>query len=79
MMVIVLAVMSFTAVYLGFNLKLRVLAGHVVKAARRVFGIPDFRLYAIADGIKHILFNRSRGLGLAPRGLPPPAFQRSLF
>jgi len=66
-------------VYLGIKLKLRVLAGHIVKAARRVFGIPDFRLYAIADGIKHLLFNRSRGLGLAPRALSPPLLQRSLF
>jgi hypothetical protein len=79
MMVIILAVMYFTAVYLGIKLKLRVLAGHIVKAARRVFGIPDFRLYAIADGIKHLLFNRSRGLGLAPRALSPPLLQRSLF
>lgn len=65
MMAIVMAVVYFTAVYLGIKLKLRVLARHVVRAARRVFGVPDFRLYAIADGIKHLLFNRSRGLTLS--------------
>ena len=75
----VMAVAYFTSVYLGLKLKLRVLARHVFKAARRVFGIPDFRLYALADGIKHFLFNRSKGLRIA---LPPPKprfVQRLLF
>jgi hypothetical protein len=39
-------------VYLNLRTKLRVLTGHVLQAARRVFGIPDFRFYALADGIK---------------------------
>lgn len=79
LMVLLTAVLSFTAVTLGIRMKLRVLSRHLVRAARRVFGIPDFRLYAIADGIKHVLFNRSAGLGLRPR---PPASslpQRFLF
>jgi len=79
MMAIVMAVIYFTAVYLGIRLRLRVLARHVMKAARRVFGIPDFRLYALADGIKHVLFNRSKGLGAYPRPPEPPFFQRPLF
>jgi hypothetical protein len=79
MMVIVLAVIYFTAVYLGIKLKLRVLAGHLVKAARRVFGIPDFRLYALADGIKHVLFNRSKGLGTYLGQSEQSFFQRPLF
>lgn len=56
--------LSLTAMpmYLGVRLRLRVLARHVIRAARRVFGIPDFRLYALADGIKHCLFGRSQGL-----------------
>ena len=41
MLAILMAVVYFTAVYLG-KLKLRVLARHLVKAACRVFGIPDF-------------------------------------
>lgn len=79
MMALVMAVAYFTSVYLGLKLKLRVLARHVFKAAQRVFGIPDFRLYALADGIKHFLFNRSKGLRIA---LPPPKprfVQRLLF
>ncbi len=66
-------------VFLGNKLKLMVLAKHLVRAARRVFGVPDFRLYALADGIKQVLFNRSRGPGTSPRLPAPPFFQRLLF
>jgi hypothetical protein len=79
MMAILMAVVYFTAAYLGIKLKLRVLARHLVKAARRVFGIPDFRLYALADGIKHVLFNRARGLGPYPRPPDVLPYQHHLF
>jgi len=79
LMVLLTAVLYFTAVYLGIKMKLRVLSKHLVRAARRVFGIPDFRLYAIADGIKHVLFNRPTGLGLWPRPPAPSPPQRLLF
>ena len=49
-------------VYLGIKTKLRVLARHVLKAARRLFGIPDFRFYALADGIRELLFSHQKGL-----------------
>jgi hypothetical protein len=79
MMAILMAVVYFTAVYLGIKLKLRVLARHIVRAARRVFGIPDFRLYALADGIKQLLFNRERGLSAYLDPPEPLSFQRQLF
>jgi hypothetical protein len=79
MMVLLMAVLYFTAIYLGIKMKLRVLSKHLVRAARRVFGIPDFRLYALADGIKQVLFNRTRGPGTSPRQAPPSVFQRLLF
>jgi hypothetical protein len=79
MMAILMAVLFFTAAYLGIKIKLRVLSKHLVRAARRVFGIPDFRLYALADGIKQVLFNRSRGPGTSPRPPDPSFFQRLLF
>ena len=60
-------------------MKLRVLASHVLRASKRVFGIPDFRLYALADGIKQFLFSRSRGIGPWPRQPPPTFTQRLLF
>jgi len=79
MMVMIMAVISFTAVYLRLKLKLRVLARYVVKAARRVFGIADFRHYALADGIKHFLFNRTKGPRLSPPPPKPRFVQRLLF
>jgi hypothetical protein len=42
--------------------QLRVLTGHVLQAAHRVFGIPDFHFYALADGIKTYLFGQKKGL-----------------
>jgi hypothetical protein len=62
MMAFVLAAAYFTMVYLSLRTKLRVLSGHVLAAARRVFGIPDFRFYALADGIRAYLFSQKRGL-----------------
>jgi hypothetical protein len=47
--------MFFTAVVLGTKMKLSILASHVLKAAKRLFGIPDFRYYALSDGIREIL------------------------
>jgi hypothetical protein len=79
MMVILMAVIYFASAYLGTRLKLRVLSKHLVRAARRVFGVPDFRFYALADGIKQVLFNRLRGPGTSPRPSSPTFFQRLLF
>ena len=44
--------------------KLEILAGHALRAAKRIFGIPNFRYYALADGIKDILSRSRRGLDL---------------
>ena len=52
---LVLAASYFAAVYLGVRAKLEILVTHVLKAAKRIFGIPDFRYYAIADGIRELL------------------------
>jgi len=60
--VLVTAAAYFAAVYLGLRMKLRVLAGHVLRASKRVFGIPDFRLYALADGIRQFLYSQTQGL-----------------
>ncbi|MCA1961653.1 MAG: hypothetical protein LDL33_12760 [Desulfomonile sp.] len=73
---LVLAAAFFTAVGIGYKPKLQILALHALKAAQRIFGIPDFRYYALADGIRAIL-SRS-GQGILPKkrqegGLGPPA------
>jgi len=79
MMALVLAVTYFTMVYLGIKTKLRVLARHVLRAARRLFGIPDFRFYAIADGIRELLFGRQKGLEGFSQMLKTENLQMSLF
>jgi len=78
MLVLVTAAMFFAAVVLGAGMKLRVLASHVLKAAKRIFGIPDFRYYAIADGIKAILTRFPHHSWSTPRGHPLDA-QLPLF
>jgi hypothetical protein len=79
MMALVLAVAYFAMVYLGIKTKLRVLARHVMKAARRLFGIPDFRFYALADGIRELLFGRQKGLEGFTQMLKTENLQMSLF
>jgi hypothetical protein len=39
----------------------RILVQHILQAAKRIYGVPEFRSYALADGIKQILFGRSGG------------------
>jgi len=53
-MPLVYAVAYFAAVLLDTASKLRVMAGYVLKAAKRVFGIPEFHYYCIADGLTSI-------------------------
>jgi len=60
MMALLLAVFYFLAVFLDTNQKLKIMTGHLLKQAKRVFGIPDFKYYALGDGIS-ALFRRSPG------------------
>ena len=60
MMAILLSVFYFVAVILDQTQKLTIMAGHVLKCAKRVFGIPDFKYYAIGDGLLNI-FSRFPG------------------
>lgn len=78
MVTLVSAAMFFAAQVLGAKVKLRILAAHVLKASKRLFGIPDFRYYAIADGIKEILTRSPARLTTYPRP-DPPHLQTALF
>ncbi|MDI6816311.1 MAG: hypothetical protein QME41_03835, partial [Actinomycetota bacterium] len=60
LMPLVLAATYFATVVLDTQAKLKVMAGYVLKAAKRLFGIPDFHYYAIADGLTSI-FQRCPG------------------
>ena len=59
---LVLAASYFAAVYLGSSAKLQILALHLLQGAKRLFGIPDFRYYALADGIKEVLSRTAKGI-----------------
>jgi hypothetical protein len=73
---LVLAASFFASVYLGTRAKLEILAFHVLQAAKRIFGIPDFRYYALADGIKEVLSRTAKGI-LGPK--PTPHSDNSQF
>ncbi len=77
LMPLVLAVIYFSAMVLDGKEKLKILAGHVLSVSKRVFGIPDFKYYALSDGLKK-LFERHPG---RPHRLRrgPPAPQLLLF
>jgi type IV secretory pathway VirB3-like protein len=61
MMALVLAVSCFTMAYLGQRLKLKAISKLLLEASRRIFRIPDFRFYALADGIKALLQRSDKG------------------
>lgn len=58
MMGIVLLAMFFSMCHLGLRTKLSVLCHHSLESAKRLFGIAQFRYYALADGIREILSGR---------------------
>jgi hypothetical protein len=66
MMALVLAAVYFSSVWLGNSLRLAVLSSHVIKAAKRFYGVTEFCYYALADGIA-VLLSR-----IAPSRIPYP-------
>ena len=75
MAALVMVVAYFACVYLGKSVRLQILLQHIQQAAKRIYGIPEFRFYALADGIKQILFGRTAKLGLSP----PPSESNTLL
>ena len=62
MMALVQAVFHFVSVELGKKLKLNILLKKIFEKAKRFFEIPDFKQYAIADGIYKVLFASRTGI-----------------
>lgn len=54
--VLVLAVSYFAAVYIGQSIKLKMLVERIFLVSKRFFGVPSFFNYAIADGIFNLLY-----------------------
>jgi hypothetical protein len=71
MMALLLIAFHFLAVVLDTGQKLKILAGHILRSAKRVFGIPDFKYYALGDGLSAI-FKRSPGKIVGNFAIPPP-------
>ena len=61
-MVLVQAVFYFVSAELGKKLKLNILLKKVFEKAKRFFEIPEFKQYAIPDGIYKILFASRTGI-----------------
>lgn len=75
LVLLVTAAAYFAATFLGQKLKLKILCEKLLIISQRFFGIPPFRFYALADGIKKIL---SRCTPSAPAE-PPPNLQLALL
>jgi len=70
LMPLVLAVMFFAARVLDHDARLRIMANFIEQAAKRLFGIPDFKYYALSDGMRGV-FQRHPGppvTKIKPRG-----------
>jgi hypothetical protein len=76
MVALILAVAYFAAVYLGDNLKLKMLVERIYLVSKRFFGVPTFFNYAIADGLYNLLFPDKTGIKEAAR-TKKPEFQLS--
>jgi len=74
--VLVLAVAYFAAVYLGDNLRFKMLMQRIYLVSKRFFGVPTFFNYAIADGLYNLLFSDKTGIHNIPR-TEKPEFQLS--
>ena len=79
MATLVLAASYFAAVWLGTTTKLNILAMHALNAAKRIFGIPDFRYYALADGISAIFKRIGKGPLYPRRHKPASSPQLTLW
>ncbi len=71
MVVLILAVSYFAAVYLGENLKLKMLVERIYIVSKRFFGVPTFFNYAIADGLYNLLSPDKTGIKAVPRNKSP--------
>ena len=72
--VLVTAVAYFAATFLGQQMKLRILCEKLLIISQRFFGIPPFRFYALADGIRKIFSQTTLG----PPEVPPASLQLAL-
>ena len=63
MAALVVAVAYFAAAWLGKKVKLDALARHVAKVSRKMFEVPEFFYYAIADGLRWLFVRHGKWRG----------------
>lgn len=74
LVILVTAVAYFAATFLGQQMKLRILCENLLIISQRFFGIPPFRFYALADGIRRILSQAT----FSQPATPPASLQLEL-
>ncbi len=74
LVILVTAAAYFAATFLGQQMKLRILCEKLLVIWQRFFGIPPFRFYALADGIRQILSQTT----ITPPEAPPATLQLEL-
>lgn len=73
------AITYFTSIYMGINLKLKIMVEKIFILSKRFFGIPNFFNYAMADGIYNLLKQSRTGIIYYSKSKSPPEIQLSLF
>lgn len=79
MATLLLATSFFSMVWLGAKTKLEILSMHVMHISKRIFGVPDFRYYALSDGIKAVFKRIGKGPLIATAGGMSRCEERTLF
>lgn len=80
--VIVHAIAYFTSIYIGMNLKLKIMVQKIFILSKRFFGIPTFFNYAMADGIFELLKKTASGIEvmlIGKTGIKSDQVQLDLF
>lgn len=74
------AIAYFTSIWVGLNLKMKILKEKIFLLSKRFFGVPTFFNYAIADGIYELLKHTRVGIDVnrSKIGLAKSQFQLSL-
>jgi hypothetical protein len=66
--VLIHAIAYFTSIYLGISLKLKLMVQKIFILSKRLFGVPTFFNYAMADGIFELLKKTKTGIEIVLKG-----------
>lgn len=73
MMAVVLAAVYFVAAWLGEGVRQAILVRNITRVSKRLFGVPDFHYYALADGLSRLFVRCGRWCLRQARAAPPDA------